>query len=262
MPLTMERIFRDCPNRPRASITSTSRASTSKSIYNMGKATEISRMDSFTSTIFTETLDSVCLDSSGLPPSQLSNGFKNSSNKKCSKYIVGKSSSKVTKYLLLRSPASFSKDLDAESRSYSGSTSEPVDSMTIDDRFYRDFNRCTPPMLDFLRRQRSIESPIMCYESDDILDSRGPRSNFFLRGRDIKTPFLSVGNFDLQKGFIGAKCPESLLLRQRIDRSDCKNHEVSQISQHIIAYDILLMDTQFSNFRVCSCSDELHYLND
>lgn len=215
----------------------------------MGRLMQISCRDSATSTIMTETLDSDCLDSSGclLTPSSLTPRFKNHSNNN-SKGIVGKS---ATQYLLIRASASSSKNMVHDLRNSGVSTSEPVDILTIDDRFYRDFNRCTPAMIDFLRRQRSNESPIVCYESDESLDSHVPSTTFF--SPDGDTPFLSVENFDLQESFLGAEFRSTLLLKQYMGRSFCKNRGSSQI---------LLLDTQFSKTRPRSYSDDFHYPKD
>lgn len=215
---------------------------------------QISCRDSATSTTMTETLDSDCLDSSGclLTPSSLASRFKNHSNNN-SKGIVGKSDKQ---YLFIRASASSSKNSVHDLRNTGVPTSEPVDILTIDDRFYRDFNRCTPAMIDFLRRQRSNESPIVCYESDDSLDSHVPCTPFF--SPDGDTPYLSVKNLDLQESFLGAEYRSTLLLKQYMGRSFCKNRGPSQILQR----DMSLLDTQFSKSRPRSYSDDFQYPKD
>lgn len=96
---------------------------------------------------------------------------------KSSRRHVGINLSRAASYFFRKSPSSISRiSLD--------STSKPIGSsvgsaFNIDDMFYRDLNRCTPDMVEYLRRQRTETSPITCFESDEINDFNESNSKGF-----------------------------------------------------------------------------------
>lgn len=195
------------------------------------------------STTLTELMDPDCLDGSKylLTPTTLVTRFNNHSSKH-SKTSGGRSASKAAQCLLLKSTSSFSKNRTKRFENVSVLTSEAVDILTIDDRFYRDLNRCTPNMLDYLRRQRSDESPIICHESDDCHD-------------DI--PSLSTEC--IEESYCGVTQPNNSFLRPPIGGFVYKNYGSNQLLQHVAPPDVSPLDTQFSKFRVSSRVDSSVY---
>jgi hypothetical protein len=225
------------------------------------KLVHASCIDSVTSSTWADTIESDGLDSSGclLTPSFLANQFKNRSFHLRSRTVRGKNVGKKsgTQSPFIRS-LSLSRELDQSSRrSNSCSSSYPVELMTIDDRFYRDLNRCTPLMLEYLRRERSERSPIICYESDDVHDSNELDPIDLSNDTDISS-YVSVGSFPIpDKKRLDKIQHDSVFVRQQ--------HHLGRdapILQRIFTRDVSSLDSQFSKFHRHLHSKDSHYAKD